>query len=284
MVIENTNNASDPLVVKHAGSPILSLSIDGTLTNSHVQTIESDLATEISDRTTAISAEQTARSTADANLQSQITQEISDRTSAVAAVQSQLTQEIADREQDVIDETNARTAAIDSLTSDLDDLTAQVEASNAAQQGEIDTLEVRSDDLEEKTQLLTADSETSTFSGKVAWGVEKFFCIKARAEETLTDVATMTKALDMSHLYSINGVASDKIATYQVIVQDKTGSSVQSPYFSAQLVVGSDGPVLIPITSFKINSSSFDHSTSELTLNFSENISKNLVITWTLLS
>jgi len=277
VVIENTNNASDPLVVKHAGSPILSLSIDGTLTNSHVQTIESDLATEISDRTTAISAEQTARSTADANLQSQITQEISDRTSAVAAVQSQLTQEIADREQDVIDETNARTTAIDSLTSDLDDLTAQVEASNAAQQGEIDTLEVRSDDLEEKTQLLTADSETSTFSGKVAWGVEKFFCIKARAEETLTDVATMT------NLYSINGVASDKIATYQVIVQDKTGS-VQSPYFSAQLVVGSDGPVLIPITSFKINSSSFDHSTSELTLNFSENISKSLVITWTLLS
>ena len=85
---------------------------------------------------------------------------------------------------------------------------------------------------------MTSDTETATFSGKLAWGVEKFFCIKARAEETLADVATMTKALDMTHLYSIDGVSTNKIATYEVVVQDKAGS-VASPYFLGKLIVGS---------------------------------------------
>ena len=52
---------------------------------------------------------------------------------------------------------------------------------------------------------------------------------KARAEETLTDVASMTKALDMAPLYSIDGVSVNKIAAYEIVVQDKAGS-VQGPY------------------------------------------------------
>ena len=46
-----------------------------------------------------------------------------------------------------------------------------------------------------------------------------------RAEETLTDIATMTKALDMIHLYSIDGVSTNKIATYELILQDKAGGA-----------------------------------------------------------
>lgn len=130
---------------------------------------------------------------------------------------------------------------------------------------------------------MTSDTETATFSGKLAWGVEKLFCIKARAEETLADVATMTKALDMTHLYSIDGVSTNKIATYEVVVQDKAGS-VQSPYFLGKLIVGSDGAVLVPVTSFKVSTSSFDYSTSELTLSFSESVSKTFVVSWVLSS
>ena len=130
---------------------------------------------------------------------------------------------------------------------------------------------------------MTSDTETATFSGKLAWGVEKFFCIKARAEETLTGVTTMTKALDMTHLYSIDGVSTNKIATYEVVVQDKAGS-VASPYFLGKLIVGSDGAVLVPVTSFKVSTSSFDYSTSELTLNFSESVSKTFVVSWVLSS
>ena len=269
--------------MKHGGSDIISMTVGGTITNSNIQTIESNLASEITDRTTAVSAEESARVAGDANLQSNIDTLTTSVNTTTTSLQNQITQEIADRTQDVIDETNARTAAIDSLQSEVDDLEDQVTSNNAAQQGEIDALEVRCDNLEEKTQLLTADTETSTFSGKVAWGVEKFFCIKARAEETLTDVATMTKALDMTHLYSIDGVSGNKIATYDLTVQDKAGS-VQSPYFSARLIVGSDGSVLVPVTSFKISTSSFDHTTSELTLSFTESISKTLVVSWTLLS
>ena len=105
--------------------------------------------------------------------------------------------------------------------------------------------------LEAKTQLLTSDTETATFSGKLSWGVEKFFCIKAREEVSVSDSATLSKAMDMSHSYSIDGVSENKIATYEIIVQDKQGS-VASPYFLAKLIVGSDGSVLVPITSFKI--------------------------------
>ena len=130
---------------------------------------------------------------------------------------------------------------------------------------------------------MTSDTETATFSGKLSWGVEKFFCIKARAEETLADVTTMTKALDMTHLYSIDGVSTNKIATYEVVVQDKAGS-VASPYFLGKLIVGSDGAVLVPVTSFKVSTSSFDYTTSELTLSFSESVSKTFVVSWILSS
>ena len=85
------------------------------------------------------------------------------------------------------------------------------------------------DTLETKTQLLSSDAETATFSGKLSWGIEAFFCIKTRTEETLTDVASMTKALDMDPLYSIDGVSVNKIAAYEIVVQDKAGS-VQGPY------------------------------------------------------
>lgn len=284
VVIENSNNISDPLVVKHAGSPILSLAIDGTITNSNIQTIESGLATEISDRTTAVSDEQTTRIAGDAALQSNIDTLTTSVNATTTSLQNQITQEIANREQDVIDETNARTLAIDSLQSDIDDLSAEVQTNNAAQQAEIDAVEVRCDDLEEATQLLTSTADVATFSGKVAWGAaDSFFCIKRRVEETLAGVATMTKALDMSHLYSIDGVSTNKIASYEVVVQDKAGS-VQSPYFLAKLIVGSDGAVLVPVTSFKVSTSSFDYTTNELTLNFSESVSKTLVISWVLLS
>ena len=99
----------------------------------------------------------------------------------------------------------------------------------------------------------------------------------------MTDVATMTKALDMTHLYSIDGVSTNKIATYEIIVQDKAGS-VQSPYFLGKLIVGSDGAVLVPVTSFKVSTSSFDYTTSELTLSFTESVSKTLVVSWVLSS
>ena len=55
-------------------------------------------------------------------------------------------------------------------------------------------------------------------------------------------------------------------------------------YLSTRLIVDSDGTMLFPITSFKINTFSFDYSTSELTLSFSESVSKTLVVSWVLLS
>ena len=87
----------------------------------------------------------------------------------------------------------------------------------------------------------------------------------------------------MTHEYSISGVASEKIATYEIVVQDKAGS-VASPYFLGKLIVGSDGSVLVPVTSFKVSSHSFDYTTSELTLNFSESVSKTFVVSWILSS
>lgn len=72
VMIKNTNNTSPPLVVQHAGSDILSLAIDGTMTNANIQTIESNLSQEISDRQSAVSNEATSRENADTTLQTNI--------------------------------------------------------------------------------------------------------------------------------------------------------------------------------------------------------------------
>ena len=147
----------------------------------------------------------------------------------------------------------------------------------------ITTEESNVDTLQDKTQLLTSTADTATFSGKVAWGTDKFFCIKAREEVSVADSATLTKVMDLSHSYSIDGNSSNHIATYDVTVQDKAGS-ISSPYFKATLIIGSDGSVLVPITSFKVSTHTFDYTTSTLTLGFSESISKDLIISWCLSS
>ena len=146
----------------------------------------------------------------------------------------------------------------------------------------ITTEESNVDTLQDKTQLLTSTADTATFSGKVAWGTDKFFCIKAR-EEVSVSSATLTKVMDLSHSYSIDGNSANHIATYDVTVQDKAGS-VSSPYFKATLIVGSDGSVLVPVTSFKVSTHSFDYTTSTLTLGFSESVTKDLIISWVLSS
>ena len=146
----------------------------------------------------------------------------------------------------------------------------------------ITTEESNVDTLQDKTQLLTSTADTATFSGKVAWGTDKFFCIKAR-EEVSVSSATLTKVMDLSHSYSIDGNSANHIATYDLTVQDKAGS-IASPYFKATLIVGSDGSVLVPITSFKVSTHTFDYTTSTLTLGFSESVSKDLIISWALTS
>ena len=61
--VTNVNNQAPPLLIQHGGSDILSLAIDGTLTNSNIQQIESDVSSntaaidqEVIDRQTAISS------------------------------------------------------------------------------------------------------------------------------------------------------------------------------------------------------------------------------------
>ena len=76
----------------------------------------------------------------------------------------------------------------------------------------ITTEESNVDTLQDKTQLLTSTVDTATFSGKVAWGAsDRFFCIKAREEVSVSDSATLTKVMDLSHSYSIDGNSSDII-------------------------------------------------------------------------
>ena len=131
---------------------------------------------------------------------------------------------------------------------------------------------------------MTSNATEATFSGKLKWGTfDKFFCIKAREEVSISDSATLTKVMDLSHSYSIDGNSSNHIATYDIVMQDKTGS-VQSPYFKATLIVGSDGAVLVPITSFKVSTHTFDYTKSTLSLTFTESITKDMILSWMLSS
>ena len=66
-------------------------------------------------------------------------------------------------------------------------------------------------------------------------------------------------------------------------MQDKAGS-VASPYFKATLIIGSGGSVLVPITSFKVSTHTFDYTTNTLNLTFTESITKNMILSWMLSS
>ena len=81
----------------------------------------------------------------------------------------------------------------------------------------------------------------------------------------------------------MGGNFSNHIATYGLTVQDKAGS-INSPSFKTTLIVGSNGSVLVPITSFKVSTHIFEHSTSPLTLGFSESIKEDLLLSWLLSS
>ena len=69
--------------------------------------------------------------------------------------------------------------------SDITALTTRI----TAEQSNVDT-------LQHKTQLLTSTADTATSSGKVSWGIDKFICIKAREEVSISNSATLTKVID----------------------------------------------------------------------------------------
>ena len=89
-------------------------------------------------------------------------------------------------------EASTRASADTTLQSNIDALSSSTTVSVTA--------------LETKTQLVTSTADTATFSGKLSWGTDKFFSIKAREEVSVLNFTTLTKALDMSHSYSIDGV------------------------------------------------------------------------------
>lgn len=99
--IENLNNTQAPLVVDHAGSTIFSLATDGTITNSNIQTIESNLSTEISDRASAVTSEATTRASADTTLQSNIDALTSSTSTTTTALETKTQHQTADADETV---------------------------------------------------------------------------------------------------------------------------------------------------------------------------------------
>ena len=108
--ISNVNNTSPPLVVQHATNNIFSLAIDGTITNSNIQLIESNLTQEITDRQTAVSNETTSRQNADTtlqtnidNLQTSVTNTTSSLQSKIDAVEEKTQNIVADEDETTFD-------------------------------------------------------------------------------------------------------------------------------------------------------------------------------------
>jgi len=235
--IENSNNTSPPLVVDHSGVSIFSLGIDGTISNSNIQQIELNLATEISDRETAVSNEATSRQNADTTLQTNI-----------------------------------------------DNLQASVNNTTNSLQGEIDAVEIRANDLEDKTQNITADEDETIFDAltQIKWGSgEQYFSIKSR--ELLSVVASNSAdhVLDFqSHQYSISGANT---GVYEVCLMSSDASS-STPFFNGKLVKYSDSGVMYPIASYKV-SASYTHATDTISFVFDdEAITKDFIVSWQLIN
>lgn len=146
-------------------------------------------------------------------------------------------------------------------------------------------LSARADALEAKTIHLSVAADVSTLSGssKVKWhSDESYFAQKFRSSvnTTMSSVNTISKQLDFkSHKYSIDESSEHQYGTYEITLQDKSGS-ISCPFFNAKLVLGSTGAIMYPVPSYKVNSHSYDFATSTLTLNFDTTYTKSYVVSW----
>lgn len=71
--IVSSNKLQDPVRVQHAGADIFRISTSGTITNSNIQQIESDISTETQARIDAVPAEELSRQAADSALDARLT-------------------------------------------------------------------------------------------------------------------------------------------------------------------------------------------------------------------
>lgn len=257
--IENLNNTQAPLVVDHAGSTIFSLATDGTITNTNIQTIESNLATEISDRASAVTSEATTRASADTTLQSNIDAEATTRATNDTTLQSNIDAEAT-----------ARASADTTLQSNIDALTTSTSTTTTA--------------LETKTQHITADADETAFAvdSKVKWDTgDQYFCIKSRVTVEVAGSNTSATELDFkSHEYSIG---SSQDGCYDVVLMDSAGDST-SPFFRGTLVKYSTGTsMLYNVASFEC-SAAYTQATSTLTFTFDSSITKTFTLTWSLVN
>lgn len=285
--IQSSNTAQDPVRVQHGGSDIFKISTSGTITNSNIQQIESDLATETQARIDAVSAEEQARQSADSALDARLTSaeaSVADHSTRIATEEANvdtLQTQMATAQND-IDAVEVRMGVAEGEIATLESDLAQ-EASDRASADS--ALSGRCDDLETKTQHQSADADGTSFAGasKVKWhSDESYFAVKYRADVNGSgaSVNTISKQLDFkSHKYSIDGDATKQYGCYEITMQDKSGS-VSAPFFNAKLVLGSAGAILYPVASYKINSHSYDFATSTLTLNFDAEHTNAYVLSW----
>ena len=245
--VTNVNNQAPPLLIQHGGSDILSLAIDGTLTNSNIQQIESD----VSSNTAAID------------------QEVIDRQTAISSLSSSTTSSI-----------NALQGRATTLESEMD----AVEGRATTLESEMDAVEGRATTLETKTQNLTSTSDESTFSvsSKVKWDTgDEYFAIKSRASVSVSASTTVDVPLDFkSHVYS---VGSNQDGCYDVTLMHSGGDS-SSPFFRGTLVKYSTGTsVLYTVASYQC-SVSYTQSTSTLGFTFDSAQTKDFTLTWNLVN
>ena len=113
VVIKNSNNTAPPLVIQHNSTDIFSLSTDGTITNSNIQLIESNLTQEITDRQTAVSNETTSRQNADTTLQTNIDNLQTSVTNTTSSLQSEI-DVVEEKTQNIVADEDETT--FDSLT------------------------------------------------------------------------------------------------------------------------------------------------------------------------
>ena len=285
--IQSSNTVQDPVRVQHAGSDIFKISTSGTITNSNIQQIESDLATETQARIDAISTEEQARQSTDSALDVRLTSaeaSITDHSSRIATEEANvdtLQSEMLTAQAD-IDAVEARMATAEGEIAQLESDLAQEASDRASTDG---ALSGRCDDLEAKTIHLSVAGDVSTFSGasQVKWhSDESYFAVKHRTDVNGSGASVNTIASPLnfkSHQYSIDGDVSKQYGCYEITMQDKSGS-VSAPFFNAKLVLGSAGAIIYPVASYKVNSHSYDFATSTLTLNFDAEHTNAYVLSW----
>ena len=285
--IQSSNTAQDPVRVQHGGSDIFKISTGGVITNSNIQQIESDLATETQARIDAVSAEELARQSADSALDVRLTSaeaSVADHSTRIATEEANvdtLQSEMATAQND-IDAVEVRMATAEGEIATLETDLAQEASDRAAADS---ALSSRADALEAKTQHQSADASATSFAGasQVKWHTdESYFAVKYRADvnAAAASVNSVSSPLNFkSHYYSIDGNSANQYGCYEITMQDKSGS-VSAPFFNAKLVIGSAGAIIYPVASYKINSHSYDFTTSTLSLNFDAAYTNSYVVSW----